>query len=341
MKLILFSLSKLKMGLALTTEQFTIAAAVCIGIYFAVGRTKVIKNPAKVVLIGASSGIGKEIALQLSCDKVIVARRETELNQVASSCSGNTIAYAGDITKTSDMQQLLEFSIQKLGKVDTLIICSGVLSVLPFEDLPMEIISKVMEINAVAPIITTKIFLKELIRNTGQIIVVSSASGTLPAPTRTLYTASKHAVTGFFRSLRIELEEKVHICHVMPGSVDTDLRVAALDSNKSMAPPQRKVMSASDCASRILQAARESQDEVYIPSYYKFATLVSVYCPGFISYFAKKKYNYPNYLLAIDSLDWLFLDQYFVLHKVSGLYESFEDQSFSCFYLLYYRVRDT
>jgi short-subunit dehydrogenase len=193
------------------------------------------------------------------------------------------------------MVDLLEFAIEKLGKVDTLIICSGVLSVLPFEDLPIELISKIMNINAIAPIETTKIFLPELLRNSGQIIIVSSASGTIPAPTRSLYTASKHALTGFFRSLRIEVGHKIHICHVMPGSVDTPLRATALDANESLtSTTSRKAMAPSDCASKILTAASESQDEVYIPYYYKIATALSVYFPNLINHIAKKKYNYPS-----------------------------------------------
>jgi short-subunit dehydrogenase len=164
--------------------------------------------------------------------------------------------------------------------------------VLPFEELSAEIIPKILEINAVAPIMTTKIFLPELIRNCGQIIVISSASGTLPAPTRTLYTASKHALTGFFRSLRIEIGNKIHICHVMPGSVDTNLRAAALD--KSVSCRSQGAMSARDCATKILKAAARLEDEVYIPAYYKLATAISVYFPNFINNIAKRKYNYPS-----------------------------------------------
>jgi NADP-dependent 3-hydroxy acid dehydrogenase YdfG len=84
--------------LALTTNQTTIAVVIFVGLYIA-GRKKANqRKPSSVVLIGGSSGIGKEMALQLNCDKVIVGRRKAELDNVAGCCSGNTFVYPADIT---------------------------------------------------------------------------------------------------------------------------------------------------------------------------------------------------------------------------------------------------
>jgi len=119
----------------------------------------------------------------------------------------------------------------------------------------------------------------------------------MAAPTRTLYTASKHAITGFFRALRMEVRSKgIHICHVMPASVKTDFRSSAVDVTDpakadSSKTQSKSAMSPEKCASLILQAAAMLEEEVYLPRYYQLAVWIGVLFPGLIEYFAAKKYK--------------------------------------------------
>lgn len=300
----------------------------------------------RVCLIGASSGIGKQLALQLSRMEIyglVLASRcagklealEGDCNEIAQSLDKISFK-ACDITKLEDLRMLLAHCQERMGGVDTLIICSGVISTLPFADVAsaealQDITNSIFQINAVGPIMAAKIFLPCLEQSAStagnrikpRIVVVSSASGVMAAPTRTLYTASKHALTGFFRALRMEIRGKgISICHIMPGSVDTPLRESALDAKQALdletrdrdepirsppplnstttatttrsrrTTPERKVMSPEKCASIILQSAQDLKEEVYIPKIYQLGVLVGVLFPGLIEYLARRKYNY-------------------------------------------------
>lgn len=177
-----------------------------------------------------------------------------------------------------------------------MIFSSGVHGISYFQDIQNleNATNQIFQINTIGPILTTQLFLPELQKNaSSQIIVISSASGVMAAPSRTLYTASKHAITGFFRALRMEVRKSgVSICHVMPGSVDTEFRASAVDAKSvpDQSTKSRKVMSPEKCASIILNAAQKMKEEVYIPKVYQYAVLFGVLFPRLIEWLAAKKY---------------------------------------------------
>ncbi|KAJ3326329.1 hypothetical protein HDV06_000205 [Boothiomyces sp. JEL0866] len=249
----------------------------------------------KVVIIGASSGIGKELAKQFAARgaKVIIsARRKPELEAVAIECGGDTKHYISDIGDQESIRGLKDFTVKEFQELDTLVICSGVLSVLPFEkiddDKIQDIVNSIFNINAIGPILATKTFLP-IIRK--RIVIISSASATLPAPTRSLYTATKHAISGFFKSLRIELKPKgIKVFNVMPGSVKTDLRASSLDNPGQSS--NQKAMLPEKCAETIIHQLDLEQEEIYIPKLYHLGTILSFIFPSLIDSMAAKKYGY-------------------------------------------------
>ncbi|KAF9114484.1 Golgi transport complex subunit 6 [Mortierella sp. AM989] len=228
----------------------------------------------RVVIIGASSGIGSELAriyAQRNAHVVVVARRLQlleDLVQELSSVAGSIHAVQGDITSPEDVRRITIESLKALqGGVDTLIICAGIISVLPFEELAgidsaknetasvnpgsdldfshlmptnpqaaLEASVRIMNVNYHAPLNLTTHFLPALTRTStaGNIIVVSSMAGKLGAPTRSIYCASKHAAQGFFDALGMEVERTgVHVGIISPGTVETDLRQSAVDLPKT------------------------------------------------------------------------------------------------------------
>ncbi|KAG0201195.1 hypothetical protein BGX28_005917 [Mortierella sp. GBA30] len=227
----------------------------------------------RVVIIGASSGIGSELAriyANRHAHVVLVARRMQlleKLVQELSSTAGSIHAVQGDVTRNEDVLRITIESLKALnGGVDTLIICAGVISVLPFEELAGIDVTKaarasdtntefdhllpsnaaaafdasvrIMHVNYHAPLNLTSHFLPALTRTSaaGNIIVVSSMAGKLGAPTRSIYCASKHAAQGFFDALSMEVERTgVHVGIVSPGTVETDLRQSAVDLPKQEA----------------------------------------------------------------------------------------------------------
>ncbi|KAJ3274951.1 hypothetical protein HDV01_001815 [Terramyces sp. JEL0728] len=257
-------------------------------------KPEIIPNE-KILIIGASSGIGKELAKQYAArgsQLIISARRKAELEEVTAACGSNTKHFISDIADHDSIQQLKEFTVKEFGEIDTLVICSGVLSVLPFEKIPddkiQDIVNSIFNINTIGPILTTKTFLPIIKR---RIVVISSASATLPAPTRSLYTATKHAITGFFKSLRIELRGKgIKVYNVMPGSVATKLRASSLDSPGQSS--NKKAMLPEKCAEIIINQVDCGQEEIYIPKFYHFGTILSFIVPKLIDSMAAKKYGY-------------------------------------------------
>ncbi|KAF9200581.1 Golgi transport complex subunit 6 [Haplosporangium sp. Z 27] len=228
----------------------------------------------RVVIIGASSGIGSELAriyAQRKAHVVVVARRIQLLEKLVQELdpiAGSIHAVQGDVTSPEDVRRITLESLKALqGGIDTLIICAGIISVLPFAELAgidsakaetssansesdtdfshllptnpqaaLEASVRIMNVNYHAPLNLASHFLPALTRTStaGNIIVVSSMAGKLGAPTRSIYCGSKHAAQGFFDSLGMEVERTgVHVGIVSPGTVETDLRNSAVDLPKS------------------------------------------------------------------------------------------------------------
>ncbi|KAG0050668.1 hypothetical protein BGZ83_004534 [Gryganskiella cystojenkinii] len=240
-------------------------------------RTSVIPpDQERVIIIGASSGIGSELARLYAhrhAHIVIVARRQQllqELVQELNPLAQSIHSVQGDVTLPEDVSRITKETLQHLhGRVDTLILCAGVISVLPFADLAgidtssslessessesgsssnsrqtlpskaqeaLDASLRIMNVNFHAPMNLTSHFLPTLTTSSraGNIIVVSSMAGKVGAPTRAIYCASKHAAQGFFEALGMEVERTgVHVGIVSPGTVATDLRQSAVDLPKS------------------------------------------------------------------------------------------------------------
>lgn len=222
----------------------------------------------RVVIIGASSGIGSELAriyANRHAHVVLVARRMELLQQLVQEltpAAGSIHAVQGDVTLPEDVRRITLESLKALnGRVDTLIICAGIISVLPFAELAgidsakpavsesdyshllptdpdkaLEASTRIMNVNYHAPLNLASHFLPALTQTStaGNIIVVSSMAGKIGAPTRSIYCASKHAAQGFFDALGMEVERTgVHVGIVSPGTVATDLRQSAVDLPKA------------------------------------------------------------------------------------------------------------
>ncbi|KAI1318167.1 Golgi transport complex subunit 6 [Mortierella claussenii] len=280
----------------------------------------------RVVIIGASSGIGSELARLYAHRRahvVIVARRRELLDQLVvelRSIAGSVHALQGDVTAPQDVQRITTKSLEALGGgIDTLIICAGVISVLPFEELAgidstssdtyvsgndyshlmptnaqaaLDASLKIMNINYHAPLNLTSHFLPALTRTSpaGNIMVVSSMAGKIGAPTRSIYCASKHAAQGFFDALSMEVERTgVHVGIVSPGTVATDLRHSAVDlpesgssdrPSRQVAGTKKGAMTARACAEGIVRGSDLRQHNVVMPWFYQVSMALNLVSPG-------------------------------------------------------------
>jgi short-subunit dehydrogenase len=212
-----------------------------------------------IVLTGASSGIGRALARQLAEQGAwlaLAARSRQELDEAAAEClaagsaaGARVIAVPTDVAEEAQCRALVARAAAEFGGVDVLVNNAGV------------------SMNYLGAVYCTHAALPHLVRSRGRIVAVSSLAGKTGVPTRTAYAASKHAMAGFFDSLRIELAPRgVTVTMIYPGFVATGVRRHAFgpDGRPLGESPVREgeVMTAEACARRIVRAAAGREREV-------------------------------------------------------------------------------
>jgi short-subunit dehydrogenase len=228
-----------------------------------------------VILTGASSGIGREAAHQLAEQGAwlaLAARDADRLEQVTAECrkrGGRAIAVQTDVAIESECRQLIERTVAEYGCLDTLINNAGISMWTPFDQLQdLSILDRVMRVNYLGAAYLTHYALPHLKQTRGRLVAVSSLAGKNGVPTRSGYAASKHAMVGFFDSLRIELMGTgVTVTLIYPGFVTSEIRERAFgaDGQPLGKSPVREaeVMSAEECARIMIDAiARRKREEV-------------------------------------------------------------------------------
>lgn len=246
----------------------------------------------RALVTGASSGIGAALARQLAEDSavlVLTGRDGGALDACAGGCravGAQVTAVAGDLTEASTIARLGEV-VAELGGLDLLVHNAGVTMNARFDELELAVLRRIMEINFFAVVALTKVVLPHLITAEGRIAVVSSVTGLVGVPTRTAYAASKHALHGFFDSLRIELAATgVGVTLVCPGYVDTPMRSRALKGDGTLQgfdqAKGRVMLTAQEVARATLQGAARGRRLVLLGRETRLARLLSVLAPGFL-----------------------------------------------------------
>ncbi len=230
----------------------------------------------KVIWItGASSGIGEALSYEfakLGAKLVISSRNVKELKRVGLNCSlpeNNLMILPFDLEKNDSFQNEVNKVIEKYGSIDILINNGGVSSRALIIESSLDIDKKVMNTNYFGTISLTKAVLPFMIKpKSGHIVVISSVMGKLGTPLRSAYSASKHALHGFFESLRLEIwQENIKITMICPGFVKTKVSYNAITSDggtlNRMNPEQENGMLPEVLAKKALKAIRKQKMEVF------------------------------------------------------------------------------
>ncbi|WP_291862729.1 SDR family oxidoreductase [Marinilabilia sp.] len=236
---------------------------------------KKLKN--KIIWItGASSGIGQALAIALAYEGahlILSARNEAKLGIIQKACRRYTsfcIIEPLDLSKSENIDDHVDNVIKQTGSIDILINNAGVSQRALAMETPIEIDRRIMEVNFFGTVSLTKRILPYMLKqNSGNIIAVSSISGKFGFPLRTTYSASKHAVQGFFESLRAELKnENIKVTIVSPGRIKTNISLNAITTDGSpyniMDAGQAGGMSPEKCAKKIISAIKKQRKEVLI-----------------------------------------------------------------------------
>lgn len=190
----------------------------------------------KVVWItGASSGIGKALALELSKQGallIISARKEDLLNEVKQSCQDpdRVRVLPLDLEQYDQFDQKAKEALAWSGRIDILVNNGGISQRAFAKDTDVAIDRGIMEINYTGTVALTKAVLPHFIeKKQGHIVVTTSIVGKIGTPLRSTYAASKHALHGFFDSLRAEVyNDNIDVTLICPGYVTTNVSMNAL-----------------------------------------------------------------------------------------------------------------
>jgi len=229
-----------------------------------------------VIVTGASSGIGRALALRLAdqgASLALAARSAERLAALAEECiqrAGKAVPVPTDVSEEEQCQELVERTVHEYGQLDMLINNAGIGVASKLEDLPdLHLFKQVMEVNFSGMVYCTYHALHHLKANQGRVVNVSSLGGKLAIPYNTAYIASKFAMHGFSDSLRMELAEAgVSVTVVCPYWVVTEFHERFMNKDGKPKGPEgraiytEKMMTADRCAQIILRAAMKRKREV-------------------------------------------------------------------------------
>jgi short-subunit dehydrogenase len=229
----------------------------------------------KVVWItGASSGIGKELAIQLAevgAHLILSARNKEALQELSNQITGdNHFVLPLDLSNSINFSELADQVFKKYHHIDYLFNSGGVSQRSEAWETDLDVDRKIMEVNYFGNIALTKAVLPYMQKQkSGHIVVTSSIAGKFGFFLRSAYAASKHALHGFYESLLLEEEKNgIYVTIVCPGKILTPISVNALKSDGSthgvMDKNQETGMSAEECVRQMLKATIQRKKEVLI-----------------------------------------------------------------------------
>ncbi len=185
-----------------------------------------------VWITGASSGIGRGLALAMAkegAQLIVSGRNEAALAEVVAQCPGAT-ALAFDVTDLDALPDIVARAEAVGGCIDHLVNNAGIGASGPARKTTLDALRTVMEVDFFAPVrLTQLVFPAMLARGRGHVAVVSSLAGKFGMPSNSAYCAAKHALMGWFDSLRAEVEPRgVRVTTITPGFVQTNIVSAGI-----------------------------------------------------------------------------------------------------------------
>lgn len=243
-----------------------------------------------VWITGASSGIGEALAYEFAARGarlLLSARRTERLERVArSSGARDADVIALDLSKLDELPGKVAHVLKTYGPIDVMVHNAGVGQRSSVLETDFAVDRRMLEINFLGPVALTKALLPSMLaRKQGQFVVISSVLGVISAKRRASYAASKHALHGYFNSLRAEVSgEGVSVLLVCPGHVHTEFSQQAFEGDGRphgvTDPSSASGLSAGETARRIMRALARGDDEVTIAKWENWAVLLNRLAPS-------------------------------------------------------------
>ncbi len=232
-------------------------------------------NDKVIWITGASSGIGKALALELSqqdCKLILSSRREAALQDVKKQCSNseNIKILPFDLADYLNMKPVAKKAISCFDSVDVLINNGGISQRSLIIDTDIAVDKKIMDVDYLGTVALSKALLPHFVaNNSGLFVTVTSLMGKFSSPYRSAYCGAKHALHGFFDALRLEHDaDNIKVIMICPGFVNTNVARNALTGDGSSLDLQdratEKGLDVSVFAKRMLKAIKKEKFEAYI-----------------------------------------------------------------------------
>lgn len=253
-----------------------------------------------VVITGASSGIGKALAMEYAergANIVMSARNKERLDQAAEdvrSLGTKVLAVVTDVSVEVDCKNLIQQGVDEFDTIDILINNAGISMRAVFNDTEIDVLKKLMDVNFWGTVYCTKFALPYLLKSKGSVVGVSSIAGYKGLPGRTGYSSSKFAMHGFLETLRIEnMKTGLHVLIACPGFTASNIRNTALNEKgetQGESPrDESKMMSAEEVAKHIAKAVQKRKDRLILTSQGKLTVFLNKIAPKFLD---KQVYNH-------------------------------------------------
>jgi len=251
-------------------------------------------------ITGASSGIGKAFAIAFSnydANLILSARSEKKLFEVKEKCKypEKVEVLTLDLADHDTFNTKVELALGFFNGIDILINNGGISQRSLAIDTQLSVDHRIFNVNYFGTIALTKALLPHFIsKKSGQIVVISSVMGKFGTPLRTAYSGSKHALHGFFDSLRAEIHDKnVKVTIICPGYVNTEVSNNALTADGSKYNINDKGnangMAPSVFANKALKVIYKQKQEAVIAGFKESAAAyVKRISPGILSKIVQK-----------------------------------------------------
>lgn len=253
-----------------------------------------------VVITGASEGVGRALALELAADRprlVLAARSADRLAATAVECrarGAEVLEVPTDVSERAQCERLIEHAAAAFGGIDALVNNAGITMWSRFDAITdPAVFERLIAVNYLGSVYLTAAALPHLKRSRGLIVAIASVAGLTGVPERTGYAASKHAMVGFFDSLRIELAGSgVDVTVVAPDFVVSEIHKRAVGADGrplGRSPMQEsRIMTSEQCA-RLIRRAMEKRQRLLITSARgKFGRVLKLFAPSVIDRIAAR-----------------------------------------------------
>jgi len=245
----------------------------------------------RTIVTGASSGIGREIAIELARQRaklIVTARRAERLEEVLAelrTLHADAVSVVGDIVDAATRRELVEAADREFGGLDALVNNAGIGAIGPFINADEDRLRRVMEVNFFAPVELIRLALP-LLRGGNQPIIanVSSVLGHRAVPNKSEYCASKFAMHGFSDALRCELASNgVDVLIVSPSTTSSEFFDGVIDKQDNTHDRTSRAMPPQVVARKTVKAMRCGKQEVILSVGGKALVWLDRLCPAMMN----------------------------------------------------------